>query len=228
MRRTLTLPTQLLIGYPNDLAIPLKPVNAKNALQFLFKPSGATWTSSYIKEGAVASDWVRWCFNEQPDWLEGKIGVLFEASPDAYIYEIDGKESYFDLLKKYPLVTVEKLNQAYRDIYRDQPMTDKLASFWFDWEAIAKDYDAVHLTQKAFWQLRMEPLCMTIYAADCECTWWLRKAWTRERFCPDPIIREQYLTPEEKEDLVKRALDRQSRLIEYKKSLEDKSNGQVQ
>jgi hypothetical protein len=128
------------------------------------KPTGGLWTSTYLG-AADGSDWVRWCRDEggfgnveKANWW------LLTADPEAHVLVID---SYADLARAtaaYPLIW-----DRADPFYAERPK--------LDYEAIARDFDGVHLTDRGQWRTRLtHPL--DLYGWDCESTLWLR--WSFE------------------------------------------------
>lgn len=110
-----------------------------------WKPYGGLWTSSY-HEGS--SGWVEWAQGEnfksyRHAWLLRPV--------EARIFELDGRNALTELIQRYSL----------RDSFMREPMVD--------WQALARDYDALWLPDT---HLRMES--MLVYSFDCESTIWFR------------------------------------------------------
>lgn len=98
------------------------------------KPFGGLWASPYIEHGQYKSAWDKWCTYEMPNRVKN-YGVLFELKEDSKIYTIDSADDLKELLSKYE----NKQSLLYGTI----------TSFAIiDFEALAKDYDGVFLTNK--------------------------------------------------------------------------------
>jgi hypothetical protein len=129
------------------------------------KPRGGMWTSTYA--GSHGSGWVQWCLSEDYGCTPDSTFPLWTLEPDtaARIYQID---SYADL---------ESLVAAYP---HRQEFPDHGFGAWSDvrprWEHVARDFDAVNLTDEGQWETRLShPL--DLYGWDCESTLWLRWAF---------------------------------------------------
>jgi len=139
------------------------------------KPIGGLWTSTYTPDEEYCSDWIRWCAYEMPEWLTGECYVLYPRK-DARIYTIDSYSDLERLFRKYGIRVVDTFAVL-------------------DWERIAKDYDAVHLTHKGMMETHLSrPL--SLYGWDCESTVWFRNVF--EKVEPLPKDRRCKVLPDEK------------------------------
>lgn len=149
---------QLTVGFA---AAPeaLKPVRPADYPRM--KPhSGGLWTST--ADGIHGSGWVQWCLGE--DWGVPSDGLwstsYLEPEPAARILTIN---SYADLEAAYT---------RWPDPY---PTGD---GGHLAWHEVARDFDAVHLTERGQWDTRLtHPL--SLYGWDCESTVWFRWAFVR-------------------------------------------------
>lgn len=125
------------------------------------KPRGGFWTSTYDEH--YGSGWIQWCLGESydcdPDDPVFRVWIL-EPDPAARVYEVD---TYSDvaLLCEHYGETVE--HGDYSETYPA-------------WSRVARDYDAVHLTDDGQWATRFSD--PGLYGWDCESTLWLRWAFT--------------------------------------------------
>ena len=104
------------------------------------------------------------------------------------VLEIDGADAWADLCRKYPLeVTAQKRHDWYRATGRD--------GRWLvpDWQAVADDYDGVHLTVAGYLAasgtvIQVDDACASLISAwNPDQTWWLTdvanegesQVWTR-------------------------------------------------
>lgn len=115
------------------------------------KPHGGLWTSTWTGDG---SDWTRWCEDDgfrvpSEEWS----GLLLTPCADARIYTIDDIDDLRALVRQYPAGDVA------------------------DYVAVAREFDAIHLTDAGQWATRMT-LDLDLYGWDCESTVWFR--WTFE------------------------------------------------
>lgn len=121
------------------------------------KANGGLWTSSYNEE--YGSEWVRWCMSEGFCVPKNNIwhGVILTPSTDANILVIDSLVDLIEIHRKYML-----------ENEKDMPF---LMEF-LDYEKIAMDYDAMHLTSKGQWETRLS--MPSLYGWDVESTHWFR------------------------------------------------------
>lgn len=113
------------------------------------KPVGGLWSSPYTPGKKYISDWDRFCKEENFDKEDWSKGIIFKLKDNARIYTIDSYEDLTVLVNKYP-------NE--KSIIR----TDAL-----DFNKIAEDYDAIHLTEEGQWKTR-NTYPNTLYGWDCE------------------------------------------------------------
>ena len=120
--------------------------------RMFIKPDGGIWTSSYNEE--FGSDWIRWMHSEQ-FYNNGHEDVyLLKPRDDAKIYTINSYTDLLHLIKQYP------------------PIITVFGKF-LDFEAIAKDYDGIHLTYDGEIATRYTD-DIDLYGWDVECTLWFR------------------------------------------------------
>lgn len=94
------------------------------------KPDGGLWASPFLSDGKVSA-WHQWCLFE--DFDVKTQGVTFSLKNDTRIAVIDSRKDFQDLLGEYKM---------------DNPFPLHLQMHQFlDWESIAKNVDAVFLTQ---------------------------------------------------------------------------------
>ena len=132
------------------------------------KPKGGFWTSTYTPKDRHISSWVEWCSSEQPDWLKGKYYILYPKK-EIKIYKINNYDDLKYIFEKYPYY-----NKEHEAILRHQ--------HFIDWEKVAKDYDAVQITEKG--ELIARGNCTfflqdgySLYGWDCESTVWFRNVF---------------------------------------------------
>jgi len=135
----------------------LEPVKNKNWV----KPEGGLWTSSYDPE--CGSGWIQWSIAERfsGEWNEeeekGYYGCYLLHPEPARVLVIDTQQDLIEALRHY---------QNY----------DHRGGGWggtnLDFEALAEDYDAIHLTDRGQWATRMTN--PGLYGWDCESTLWFR------------------------------------------------------
>jgi hypothetical protein len=157
-RRRQALGPQLFTGGSGAQPVEAKFQPPRNQ-PFFVKPTGGLWTSTYSEEDG--SDWVRWCL------AEGYAGPVFrcwllQPNPSARVFEID---SYADLgrgLDRYGLS--QELGLSMKIL---------------DFEAMARDYDAIHLTHAGRRATHLSAP-HNLYGWDCETTLWLHWSFAGE------------------------------------------------
>lgn len=128
------------------------------------KPKDKTgfWTSPPDSPGC----WVRWMRDE--GWVPGDKKLedltywLLDPDPAARVYVIDSYAYLEALTATFPAP-------------RQLDLHEHRAS----WEAIAREYDAVELTDAGQWATRLSSPC-NLYGWDCESTLWLRWCFVGE------------------------------------------------
>jgi hypothetical protein len=123
------------------------------------KPRGGLWTSTY--DPRLGSDWVQWCLSEEFGVPEaGWQSWVLTPTNDARVLTID---------------SLVDLELVCRD-YLAKP--EHLGSMCpLDYERLAEEYDAVHLTEQGQWRTRLS-LHHSLYGWDCESSLWLRWAFS--------------------------------------------------
>lgn len=128
------------------------------------KPAGCLWGSTLLHNEEYPSDWLRWVAGE--GFMLDKyssMAVSFKLSRKAKICTIDTVEDYHRLMRKYAKLKYES------GLFNEKVI---------DWKKLSKDYDAFHLTERAFWEMRLplsnilkcedgSELC-NFYSYDCE------------------------------------------------------------
>ncbi|MEX3914305.1 hypothetical protein AB4672_21265 [Bacillus paralicheniformis] len=153
----MTAPIQLFCGKSEPQKSNIQPI--KNQIECL-KAGGGIWTSTYNNESG--SDWVRVYDSLWGIPKEGIDGWLLTPSSNSCVYKID---SLNDLIWMY---------QNYKRTLADIPDFIKMINF----EKMAQDFDAVHLTAKGKSETR-HSWPINLHAWDCECTHWFR--WCFEK-----------------------------------------------
>lgn len=112
-------------------------------LSCINKPAGCLWGSTLLHNGGYPSDWLRWVASE--GFMLNKyssMAVSFKLSRKAKICTIDTVEDYHRLMRKYAKPKYE--NSEYSSLFKEKVI---------DWKKLSKDYDAFHLTERAFWEM---------------------------------------------------------------------------
>ena len=138
-----------------------------NILDTLNKPNGGLWGSTYTPDATYPSDWIRWVKEEDYKVNRYNHGISFTLSNDATICEIDSAETYREIIKPYAV----EIRRSSSPIFHN--------TLVLDWNKISKKYDVFHLTEYAFWSMRL-PIddrlktdmgyLPNFYSYDCE-TW---------------------------------------------------------
>lgn len=130
----------------------------------MVKPEmGGFWTSSY--NPAYGSDWCRWCTGEdfrRDEYAAIDKFTILEVEDEFRLYVVDSEEDLKELFNKYggfiaPGIDIHILN----------------------FEALAEDFDALHLTFKGQMATRWSTF-ISMYGWDCESTLFFRpvfKGW---------------------------------------------------
>ena len=140
-----------------------------HSFETMNKPGGFLWGSTMTPNEYHLSDWLRWCFDEDFHVDTYQKAVSFTLKKKSKIATIDTLEDYRNLMKNYS-------KWAYPD-----EMKYKYNRLVINWDKLSKDYDAFHLTEDAFWSMRLpwDPDELTdvdgnylenFYSYDCE-TW---------------------------------------------------------
>lgn len=137
--------------------------NSKEAI----KPKGGLWTSSY--DPAYGSDWLRFALHDTFFYDDDIPGLwLLTPSPDAKIFVIDTAADLVELLAQYP-------DKKHPLVEMGNPFLLSYFSL-IDYEAAAKDWDAIHLTEEG--QHRTRFSTPSLYGWDVESTLWLHWKFT--------------------------------------------------
>lgn len=128
------------------------PTNTESPVH---KPDGGLWTSTLRADGSCA--WLDWWRSHDWDLWEGATLYALEPEANLSVLEIDSEADFQRALAEW-----EREDRLVRG-----PFDRKL-----DFEAMADEYDAIHLTETG----RLETRFITpgLYSWDCECTLWLR------------------------------------------------------
>lgn len=120
---------------------------------YFCKPKGGLWSSPINSEWG----WRQWVESEMPQWMEQKYGLTqfrFTLKPGAKIYTVD---SVVDLLMIPHKI---KMPGIFSSCFGDL----------IDFEAMAKEFDAILLTEAGESQTRYSEhdFGMSLYGWDCE------------------------------------------------------------
>jgi hypothetical protein len=94
------------------------------------KGKGGLWTSTYLGND-LGSDWIQWCLANEFGLPKDNIyhGYILEPKDNLMIYTIDSLEDMHILFDEYG--------------YKMYPVTEMEG---IDWQKMAEDFDALHLT----------------------------------------------------------------------------------
>jgi hypothetical protein len=139
-----------------------KPVKNREYIN-IPKPYNGLWTSTYRQD--IKSEWVQFCLDEFTSAIPhgGWRGSILIPYRDAKIYTIDSYDDLVKLFNKYQ--------------YIPNSNTYFIKPIFLDFEAISKDYDAIHLTKKGEWETRYTT--PNLYGWDVESTLWFRDCFEK-------------------------------------------------
>ena len=150
---------------PNKFEKPMK-----NILGIMNKPEGCLWGSTYTPDATYPSDWIRYVQDERYHVEKYNHGIVFSLNRNVRVCEIDSVESYHEMMKTFKITLDANL---------------KSEMYWWsnpisvNWAELSKAYDAFHLTEDAFWSMRLpmdnrlytdKGMLSNFYAYDSE-TW---------------------------------------------------------
>jgi hypothetical protein len=107
------------------------------------KPRGGFWTSSVSPTGRT--DWKRFATHTVPSKLDTTESMRLTPNPDAKIFQIANKKDFRILRQTYPI-------DRFADVMGQNKTGETLIDI--DWPEVAKEYDAVNITQDAAERLR--------------------------------------------------------------------------
>jgi hypothetical protein len=163
MRSRQTLGPQLFLHDFDSLKPEVWPIRNGSGLA---KPRGGFWTSTYDPQ--YGSGWVRWCVaHEHYNEPLGHNLTVLSVPESARIVVVNSMSDLLDLIEQYP-----RQLRGKRGI---------------DFEHLAKEYDALHLTQEGYLRTRSRRSSPNLNGWDCESTVWFRWVFTEwhqvEVFC---------------------------------------------
>lgn len=118
------------------------------------KPAGGMWASEYTPDEEYMSAWER-CVKEDL-YIDKPLdyGIIFELTEDARVYTINNHDDLVRLWESYHFLTYKGVMIHIKDVL-------------YDFEAMAKDYDVIKLTDEGQWKTRLTN--PSLYGWDCEC-----------------------------------------------------------
>lgn len=155
---------ELFVGEVEPSRKHMKPITNRDLSN---KPLGGLWTSRY--DETYGSEWVQWCIAEE-----------FHAPDDGFdswvLYGHDSKLLVID-----SLVDLKRALRTYRMKYdTDHPLylSSPMFRSVFNYEAMAHDYDGLHLTARGQAETRLS-YPESLYGFDCESTVWFRWCFSK-------------------------------------------------
>lgn len=127
----------------SKFSLPSERVQDKYDMSYLNKPNGCLWGSTMLHNEEYLSDWLRWVSSENFQIERYRKAISFTLKRKTKVYTIDIPEDYRNLMKRYS-----------KRKYSNEPLS-KFNIKVIDWIKLSKDYDAFHLTRKAFWLMRL-------------------------------------------------------------------------
>lgn len=121
------------------------------------KPRGGLWTSTLRDD---TSGWLDWCKAES-FYSGDEIVWLLYPEDELDIYEIDSQADLLTLLDHFERPGGDPAIDAQRGTFAP-----------IDFETMAEEYDAIHLTEEGQWDTRMTR--PGLYGWDSECYLWFR------------------------------------------------------
>lgn len=112
----------------------------ENQSAFFNKPMGGYWANEF---GTKNYNWIQWCtdagfFENKPKEYR-TISTRFYLKRNARVITIDNRRDLIETINSY------RMSNKYKD------ETPKYA---IDYELLQKDYDVIHVTQRACWECR--------------------------------------------------------------------------
>jgi hypothetical protein len=135
------------------------PVEA-NGNPWMKPRKGGLWTAQWDEQ--YGGGWVQWCYGEDfdvPKDLSWEV-TLLTPKPDARILVIDCLSDLKAAFERWP----------------DPSPNSRFGKGYPAWHLIAKEFDAVHLTERGQWDTRLT-MDVDLYGWDCESTLWLSWAF---------------------------------------------------
>jgi len=124
------------------------------------KPIGGLWTSTYDAKNN-SSDWITWCKHQNHRSCKKSHPTLKKWLLEPTTYKVLTINSHTDL---------DALVQNYSGIPEGKRRLG--VSLLLDFEAMSKDFDAIHLTKEGEHKTRFS-FPNSLYGWDCECVLWL-------------------------------------------------------
>ena len=155
---------QLFVGRTTPAPGQIEPIS--NGERLLPKPYGGIWTSTYHPD--FGSDWIAWARSEFTAVLEGC---------QAHLLRLE-RSKKLRILWINSLPDLEAAHSQYPLDHHEIPS--------LDFEAIARDYDGMHLTVAGQARTRLT-FPLSLYGWDCESTIWFR--WCFAEVIPIDINR---------------------------------------
>ena len=104
----------------------IRPI--KNNPEYINKPIGGLWGSTFLKDLDYRSDWERWCVNHDYRLDNLFDCMTYELNDNAKILEIASYDHFRELMRKYAPIMTSINGQQYG----------------LNFERIAEEYDVIH------------------------------------------------------------------------------------
>lgn len=133
-------------------------------------PGTALWTSTYTKR--YTSDWYQYAISSEilrP--MAGAKFWLLEPKSDVRVFTVNNMDDLIELKRRYS-----------QELPELEGGKVELLSLWgLDFERLARDYDALHLTKNGERQTRFGLLFAqpSLWGWDCESTVWFRNVFKK-------------------------------------------------
>lgn len=148
-----------------DKPDPANLESVEGEMHLPIKPKGGMWTSTYTPDAKYDSDWIRWCSTE--GFYSGCHKWLMNPKPDVSVLVVDSMEDLRAVANRYE-----------KDTYKGMD-TSGITDTVLDFPEIARDFDAMRLTEKGQRETRMtsrnEP---DLYGWDSESVLHFRWNWS--------------------------------------------------
>lgn len=141
--------------------------------------------------GIFSSDWLEWCKDNRFNINKYSYGISYYLKNSAKVLEINSLDDYLNLILKYPNFIdgseafYKKQNRTiieeFKEAVKNKPNSnfdDNLIGVGINFKEMKKDFDAFHLTENGFYELRLiypdelrrfgQFVIYDFYSYDCE------------------------------------------------------------
>lgn len=153
----------------NNEPDPTKLDSVEGEMHLPIKPTGGMWTSTYTPESEYDTDWIRWCSTE--GFYGGRHKWLMEPKPDVHVLVVDSLDDLRAVANLYE-----------KDTYKGKDAS-LISDVVLDFPEIARDFDAMRLTEKGQRKTRMTPMDEPdLYGWDSESVLNFRWNWSSYKY----------------------------------------------